>query len=123
MVKTVRAFVNAAHGNSAINSIQPGFYRIRTEIPAANAVERLTDPSNRVGRLVIPEGRQLDDTTDIALIRVLARLGRPSAHDRATALAADRRTATSTRVALVVRGVIIWSALLHSRPSAGSVRS
>jgi UPF0755 protein len=65
VVKTVRAFVNAAHGNSAINSIQPGFYRIRTEIPAANAVARLVDPSNRVGRLVIPEGRQLDDTTDM----------------------------------------------------------
>ncbi|MCV7103194.1 endolytic transglycosylase MltG [Mycobacterium palustre] len=65
VVATVRAFVNAAHGNSAINSIQPGFYRMRTEIPAANAVARLTDPSSRVGRLVIPEGRQLDDTTDM----------------------------------------------------------
>jgi UPF0755 protein len=65
VVKTVRAFVNAAHGNSAITSIQPGFYRLRTEIPAANAVARLADPSNRVGRLVIPEGRQLDDTTDM----------------------------------------------------------
>ncbi|ORV91607.1 aminodeoxychorismate lyase [Mycobacterium interjectum] len=65
VVATVRAFVNAAHGNAAINSIQPGFYRMRTEIPAANAVARLADPSSRVGRLVIPEGRQLDDTTDM----------------------------------------------------------
>jgi UPF0755 protein len=65
VVATVRAFVNAAHGNSAITSIQPGFYRMRTEIPAANAVARLADPKNRVGRLVIPEGRQLDDTTDM----------------------------------------------------------
>jgi UPF0755 protein len=70
VVKTVRAFVNAAHGNSAINSIQPGFYRLRTEIPAANAVARLTDPNNRVGRLVIPEGRQLDDTTDMKTNKV-----------------------------------------------------
>jgi UPF0755 protein len=65
VVATVRAFVNAAHGNAAINSIQPGYYRMRTEIPAANAVARLADPGNRVGRLVIPEGRQLDDTTDM----------------------------------------------------------
>jgi UPF0755 protein len=65
VVATVRAFVNAAHGNSRINSIQPGFYRMRTEIPAANAVARLADPNSRVGRLVIPEGRQLDDTTDM----------------------------------------------------------
>lgn len=65
VVRTVRAFVDAAHGNAAITSIQPGFYRMRTEIPAANAVSRLVDPKSRVGRLVIPEGRQLDDTTDM----------------------------------------------------------
>ncbi|MGO9929792.1 MAG: endolytic transglycosylase MltG [Mycobacterium sp.] len=65
VVATVRAFVNASHGNSAISSIQPGYYRMRTEIPAANAVARLADPNNRVGKLVIPEGRQLDDTTDM----------------------------------------------------------
>ncbi|MGZ4565155.1 MAG: endolytic transglycosylase MltG, partial [Mycobacterium sp.] len=70
VVKTVRAFVNAAHGNSKISSIQPGFYRMRTEIPAADAVARLADPSNRVGRLVIPEGRQLDDTTDMKTNKV-----------------------------------------------------
>jgi UPF0755 protein len=65
VVATVRAFVNAAHGNTAISSLQPGYYRMRTEIPAATAVSRLADPNNRVGRLVIPEGRQLDDTTDM----------------------------------------------------------
>ena len=46
-------------------SIQPGFYKVRTEIPASDAVARLTDPQNRVGKLVIPEGRQLDDIHDI----------------------------------------------------------
>jgi UPF0755 protein len=65
VVRTVQAFVNAAHGNAAISSIQPGFYRMRTEIPAASAVSRLADPKNRVGKLVIPEGRQLDDTADM----------------------------------------------------------
>ncbi|HVQ98756.1 MAG TPA: endolytic transglycosylase MltG, partial [Mycobacterium sp.] len=65
VVKTVRSFVDAAHGNSAISAIQPGFYRLRTEIPASSAVQRLADPNNRAGRLVIPEGRQLDDTTDM----------------------------------------------------------
>jgi len=65
VVRTVRAFVDAAHGNSAISAIQPGYYRMRTEIPAKSAVQRLADPHNRVGKLVIPEGRQLDDTTDM----------------------------------------------------------
>jgi UPF0755 protein len=70
VVATVRAFVNAAHGVAGISSIQPGFYRTRTEIPAAAAVARLVDPNNRVGKLVIPEGRQLDDTTDMKTNKV-----------------------------------------------------
>lgn len=65
VIRTVKAFIEAAHGNPAITSIQPGYYRMRTEISAASAVQRLADPDNRVGRLVIPEGRQLDDTTDL----------------------------------------------------------
>ncbi|MET0475379.1 MAG: endolytic transglycosylase MltG [Mycobacterium sp.] len=65
VVATSQAFVDAAAGNAAISSIQPGFYKVRTEIPAANAVARLADPQNRVGRLVIPEGRQLDDIADV----------------------------------------------------------
>lgn len=65
VVATSAAFVTAAAGNASISSIQPGFYKVRTEIPAANAVERLVDPQNRVGRLVIPEGRQLDDIADV----------------------------------------------------------
>jgi UPF0755 protein len=65
VVATVKAFVDAAEGNSAISAIQPGFYKVRTEIPASNAVARLADPQNRVGKLVIPEGRQLDDVQDV----------------------------------------------------------
>src|SRR6201991_4072027 len=65
VVATVAAFVEAADGNTAISSIQPGFYKVRTEIPASNAVARLADPQNRVGKLVIPEGRQLDDIQDV----------------------------------------------------------
>ncbi len=65
VVATISAFVDAAEGNTAISAIQPGFYKLRTEIPASNAVARLADPQNRVGKLVIPEGRQLDDIQDV----------------------------------------------------------
>jgi UPF0755 protein len=65
VVATVRAFVAAAERNSAMSAIQPGFYKVRTEIPASDAVARLTDAQNRVGKLVIPEGRQLDDIQDV----------------------------------------------------------
>ena len=65
VVATAAAFVDAAQGNEAIAAIQPGFYKLRTEISAANAVQRLADPQNRVGKLTIPEGRQLDDVRDV----------------------------------------------------------
>ena len=65
VVASAQPFVAAAQGNSAIAAIQPGFYKLRTEIPSASAVERLADPGNRVGKLTIPEGRQLDDITDL----------------------------------------------------------
>ncbi|MGV9802414.1 endolytic transglycosylase MltG [Mycobacterium sp. NPDC003449] len=72
VVATVKAFVDAAQGNDGMSAIQPGFYKVRTEIPATNAVERLTNPENRVGKLTIPEGRQLDDIADVKTNAVTA---------------------------------------------------
>lgn len=65
VVAASTTFVTAAETNSAIAAIQPGFYKVRTEIPADDAVAMLADPVNRVGLLTIPEGRQLDDTQDV----------------------------------------------------------
>jgi UPF0755 protein len=72
VVATVKGFLAAAQGSAAMEAIQPGFYKVRTEIPAASAVERLVDPQNRVGKLTIPEGRQLDDITDAKTNEVTA---------------------------------------------------
>jgi UPF0755 protein len=65
VVRTVKVFLEAAQGNDAISAIQPGYYRLRTELPAASAVKALADPASRVGKVVIPEGEQLDDTSDV----------------------------------------------------------
>jgi UPF0755 protein len=85
VVATVKAFVEAARNNQAIAAIQPGFYLVRTEIPAASAVQRLTDPANRVGKLVIPEGRQLDDVavvgTDIVVDGIFTLIAKASCVD------------------------------------------
>lgn len=72
VIANVDTFLDAAQGKSAIAAIQPGFYRLRTKIPAATAVHQLADPANRVGKLVIPEGRQLDDVTDMKTDAVTA---------------------------------------------------
>lgn len=61
IIADVGMFISAASGNSDLAAIQPGYYKLRTEIPAATAVKKLTDPKSRVGKLVIPEGKQLDD--------------------------------------------------------------
>ena len=65
VIKTVKVFLEAAQGNEKISAIQPGYYRLRTRIPASSAVKQLVDPHSRVGKVVIPEGQQLDDTTDV----------------------------------------------------------
>lgn len=61
VIAGVDPFMSAARGNAALAAIQPGYYKLRTEIPAATAVAQLTDPASRVGKLTIPEGKQLDD--------------------------------------------------------------
>ncbi|MFN8031760.1 MAG: endolytic transglycosylase MltG [Mycobacterium sp.] len=61
VVANVKSFVDASKDNAAIAAIQPGFYKMRTEMSASAAVARLADAGTRVGKLVIPEGRQLDD--------------------------------------------------------------
>lgn len=65
VIADVGMFIGAASGNDKLAAIQPGYYKLRTEIPAATAVKKLTDPKSRVGKLVIPEGKQLDDITPI----------------------------------------------------------
>ena len=61
VIGDVGMFIGAASGNAELAAIQPGYYKLRTQIPAAAAVQKLTDPKSRVGKLVIPEGKQLDD--------------------------------------------------------------
>lgn len=61
VIANVDVFLSTVHGNTEFAAIQPGFYKLRTEIPSATAVAKLTEADSRVGKLVIPEGRQLDD--------------------------------------------------------------
>ena len=65
VIASAQPFVTAGLKNTAIQAIQPGFYKLRTEISTDSAIEKLVDPANRMGKLTIPEGRQLDDITDL----------------------------------------------------------
>jgi UPF0755 protein len=70
VIADVGMFISAASANPKLAAIQPGYYKVRTEIPAATAVAKLVDPENRVGKLVIPEGKQLDDISVVGSDKV-----------------------------------------------------
>ncbi|NLE81004.1 MAG: aminodeoxychorismate lyase [Rhodococcus sp.] len=65
VVASTAAFYNAAVQNPKMNAMHPGFYSISSEISGVDAVSELVDPTSRVGQMVISEGRQLHDATDV----------------------------------------------------------
>lgn len=64
IVASSEAFYEAAVRNSGMNSVQPGFYAIGVNSPAADAVATLVGGKSRVGKLTVSEGRLLHDKHD-----------------------------------------------------------
>ncbi len=73
VVKSTKAFIQAAEDNSRSRNIQPGTYKLRKEMSGANALTAMLDPKNRIiNGITIPEGRTaknifklLSEKTDI----------------------------------------------------------
>ncbi|NHC46042.1 endolytic transglycosylase MltG [Motilibacter aurantiacus] len=62
VIKTVGAFVDAATANEESKGIQPGFYNLRKEMAAAEALTLMLDPSSRAEKKVtIPEGLRVTE--------------------------------------------------------------
>lgn len=58
VVKSARAFVNAAKASGRSDQIQPGIYRIPLQSSGKAAVAAVLDPANRLeSRLTVPEGQ------------------------------------------------------------------
>ncbi|HEX2355992.1 MAG TPA: endolytic transglycosylase MltG [Micromonosporaceae bacterium] len=58
VVKSAKAFVDAAESNSRSRNIQPGSYKLRTQMRASDALAMLLDLKNKVvDTVTIPEGR------------------------------------------------------------------
>jgi UPF0755 protein len=63
VVKSAAAFVKAAEDNSRSRNIQPGFYTLRKQMRASDALAMLLDLKNRVvDGVTIPEGRSAKQT-------------------------------------------------------------
>ncbi|MDN5764339.1 MAG: endolytic transglycosylase MltG [Humibacillus sp.] len=57
VVKTSKAFNEAAAADDKASGIQPGVYRLKEQMKASEALDMLVDPANRIiTRVVIPEG-------------------------------------------------------------------
>ena len=60
VVKSVDAFTSAARDNDKSRNIQVGFYQLKKQMKAADALEVLVDPGNLVqDRVVVPEGARV----------------------------------------------------------------
>lgn len=86
VVKSVDAFTEAARDNEKVKGIQVGYYQLRKEMKAEDALAVLVDPANLMQSLVVvPEGarvRQIVKTivakTDITKKAVTAALNHPA---------------------------------------------
>ena len=66
VVASVQAFLDAAAVEPDATSIQAGFYRMKKQMPAEDALEVLVDPGNRVTATVtVPEGLRVVDVVDL----------------------------------------------------------
>ncbi len=84
VVKSAKAFVNAANLNPRSRNIEPGVYKLRKQMRAADALAVLLDTKNKlVTKITLPEGR-----TALAAYQLLAKETSIKAEDFA-ALAKD----------------------------------
>ncbi|MEU4240432.1 endolytic transglycosylase MltG [Actinoplanes sp. NPDC026619] len=66
VVKSTKAFVNAAGENPRGKNIQSGTYNLRKQMSAANAVTLLLDPKARItSGITIPEGKSAQQTYEL----------------------------------------------------------
>lgn len=62
VVKSAQAYLQAASDNEAAAGIQPGYYIMKQQMRAEDAVNYLADPTNRhVTKVTIPEGRRVSE--------------------------------------------------------------
>ncbi len=111
VVASVRAFTDAAGDQS----ISAGFYKLRTGIPASTAVSMLDGENNRVGRVVIPPGRQLDtkQTADgspsVGIFEMLAQATTVTINGKRNGVTAEQLAQAAATASPTDLGVPAWA--------------
>ncbi len=66
VVKSRLAFFEVARADDRSKGLQPGFYRLRLQMSAADALDLLLDPTSRlIGRVTVPEGFSVQRTLPV----------------------------------------------------------
>ena len=66
VVKSRKAFFNVAAKDPRALSLQPGYYRVRTQMSSSAALALLLDPESRMlGRVTVPEGLTVEQTLQV----------------------------------------------------------
>lgn len=62
VIRSEKAFNDAARDDVRSLSIQPGFYTLHRQMSGASAFALILDPASRSGRVTVPEGETVADT-------------------------------------------------------------
>src|SRR5690625_3165316 len=66
VIKTAPPFVTIFSNTPEASNIEPGIYRLQQEMPAADALQMLLDPSNLTGhRVIVPEGLRAEQIWEL----------------------------------------------------------
>lgn len=112
VVGSQRAFVDAA-GNRQLSA---GYYELPTGISATTAVNLLADGESRVGRVVIPEGLQLDSKTGVdrkvtpGIFQMLADATTLEADGRTYGVTVEQLQTAAAESSVAELGVPDWAA-------------
>ncbi|MGV9676728.1 endolytic transglycosylase MltG [Nocardia sp. NPDC003482] len=116
VVASSGAFYEAAVRNSGMTGVQPGYYAVPSHSKGADAVAALLEKKNRVGNVVIPEGKRLHDSTDVTTGARNEGIYRKIADASCVGTAADKKCVTPEQLDaagsstdLVALGVPSWA--------------
>lgn len=86
VVKSAEAFSQVAKGDPQAQSVQPGFYRLKTQMSASGALTLLLDPTSVVrNRVTIPEGTPSEQVLKIVAAKTGLKLADLAAAAKDTA--------------------------------------
>lgn len=121
VVASTKAFVSAAADNSAVSTVQPGFYLMKTKMSGSSAADKLVDAKSKVGQFQVKGGQQLSDTIPGAgkkvpgVLSMIAQATCAQLNGKQTCVSADDLEQTAENADLAGLGAPDWAIPAASR--------